>query len=85
MLMLPIRQHRRHWTSSSQWVFLNETLCFWGDKRQKVSQLAPISILASMFLGRVQLKNVFILAENFHWHDMALSEHGFSRAKTFHH
>ena len=26
---------------------------FWGDRRQKVSQLAPISILASMLLGRV--------------------------------
>ena len=33
------------------------------DKRQKVSQLAPISILASMLLGRVQLKNVLLFSQ----------------------
>ena len=33
--------------------FLIWPLCFQGDQRQKVSQLSPISILASMLLERV--------------------------------
>ena len=37
---------------------------FWVDKRQKVSQLAPISILASMLLGRVQLEIVLFSQES---------------------
>ena len=35
------------------WVFFFKTLCFLVCKRQKETQVAPISILASMLLGRV--------------------------------
>ena len=50
---------------------------FWADRRQKVSQLAPISILASMLLGKV------FQQKKWHWYDMALSEHGFYAPKRF--
>ena len=38
---------------AAYWVFLNKTCVFVGDKHHKVSQLAAISILSSMRLGRV--------------------------------
>ena len=64
------------WSSKMMWRigetgrFSIRPCVFWGDKRQKVSHLAPISILASLFLGRVQLKKM-------------LSKHGHYAPKRF--
>ena len=35
-------------------------LCLWSERRQKVSELAPFWLLASMLLGRVLFKNVLV-------------------------
>ena len=66
------------------WVFLNWTLCCVVTNHQKVSKLAPISILASMLLGRVQMKKKCLFqTKNGIGMDMALSEYEFYTPKRF--
>ena len=43
--------------------FLYYLLCFWRDRRQNVSQLAPFSMLGPMLLGKVRINDVFGSAE----------------------
>ena len=58
--------------------------CFWGDRRQKVSQLAPKPFLGvQCFSGNLIDKCAYFSRKKWLLHDVTLSEHGFYAPKCF--